>query len=201
MIEIEARGPIKTHEEHRVDKDDGHDRIVGRVTTAETTEVEIDFELPQGHVNIEGFAPSRIDWPMREIFGRFIRDTVDGNFEIVDREWETELTGDYWDWIQQAHRYQTERPYKSLIDCLELFSGWEETNTHAIDEAILQVDEETDYGHTEMGEMSDESWDHFRYQLNQIYEVEIPESYSNDDQDTSNTNDESRTNRQALRSS
>lgn len=201
MIEINASGPVKTYENSRIDWMDGIDPIVGTIITAETTEVKVDLELPQGHVNLEGFAPSRHDWTMRDVFGRYVRDTVDGHFELVESEWNVEIDGNYWDWIQQAHRYNTERPEKSLIDCLGLFLGWEETRNNAIEEAILQVHEETDYGSTESGELSSEERSLLRYQLNQIYEVTIPGSYRNDDEeDTNNTINESQANRQSLRS-
>lgn len=143
MIELIASGPVHLANDTRVDRKDGHDRIRGRVTVSRELEVDLDLEFEQGHVNLEGYAPSYVDWPLKEILGPYIRgalDAPDREIEIPGDEWDVDLRGEWWDWVQQAHRYQTERPERSLLDCLTLFSRWDEVDNRSIERAKGKLD-------------------------------------------------------------
>lgn len=184
MIELIAKGPVRVTEDHDVDKQDGWDPIHGTVRTTRELEVTVDLEFPQGHVNLEGYAPSSpgVDYALAESIGRYVSDAVDppsrgGGIRLVSDEWSVELAGEWFDWIQQAHRYQVERSDMSIVDCLRRFKSWEETSDRALDRAVVEADGATGLSTVEMGLMSDSDYERLSDVLNHIDGVRIPESY------------------------
>lgn len=166
MIELVARGPVSIRSETRIDRQDGHDSIYGRVTTSRYPVIEIDLEFEQGHVNLEGYSTQHSS--VEEALGGFLPDEVDS---VPDRrEWDIEMWGEWWDWVQQAHRYQTERPHYSIIDCLDLFRGWPETDSDTLTRAIEEVSEGTELGDVEMSNLSDSDKTRLRGELRSLNE-------------------------------
>lgn len=172
MIEIIAEGPVPiVTDDRRINRQDGHDRITGRSEVRDELTVFIDLELPQGHVNLEGFVLSPYSTNPWEIVGRYvdIDDSCVDRDRIDRRDWSVDLRGEWWDWIQQAHRYQTERPTESIVSCLELFRSWDETDTSTLDLAIKRVENSTDVRELaaiQMGELTDTEYGKLRRRLN-----------------------------------
>lgn len=183
MIELIATGTIEQIEDNRINRDDGHDSIYGRVSTIETIEVDIDLEFAQGHVNLEGYSPSAYDRPIQECIGRFFYDQIDRpqqDIRFVENTWEIKLQGENYDWIQQAHRYVTERPDMSIREALAYFKQWSETKTETIETAIEVVENQVEHATTEVGELSDTEWMELEESLNGLLNVSIPVSYANE---------------------
>lgn len=182
MIELIAEGPVEVCKDGRFGpRKDGHDTIAGRVELTRTSEVRVDVEFEQGHVNLEGYVPSHVEWPVEECVGGFVSEAMDlpyGMLEYEDREWTIELRGEWWDWIQQAHRYMTERPRLSVLDALRLFRGWNETDDDTLGDAIANA-KRCSMAQYEAGELTQDDWVDLRTELNHGFEhVSIPESYS-----------------------
>lgn len=181
MIEIIAEGPIEIEIENpRIDRLDGWDPIVGRVDVIETRRARIDIELPQGHVNLEGYAPSAYgSGGATESIGGFVRRAVDEpNVRLVDDEWSVELAGEWFDWIQQADRYVVERPRMSIAAALSLFRSWDETSDRQLNKALDAVLNEIDDAEVPVRELDDDERDRMRSRLRGLgMYVDIPESY------------------------
>lgn len=178
MIEVIAEGPVYVEQDERIDRQSGHDRIAGRVTTTQEREVKVDLEFPQGYVNLEGYAPSQVSWPIEEIFGRYIEFETN-HVRIETREWDVSIEGEWFDWIQQAHRYQTERPDRSIVGCLQYFGVWDETSARTLKTAVQNAREYAgELADREMGQMDDDVYAELRRSLNEAEHVQIPESYT-----------------------
>lgn len=183
MIELIASGPIEQIEDTKISRDDGHDSIYGRVSIIDRSTIEIDLEFEQGHVNLEGYAPSASSWSVSECIGRFIREGIDDNlaqFELIDNDWTVELRGEIYDWIQQAHRYVTERPDMSIHSALGYFKTWDETKSSTIESARGIVERRVEHGTKNVGELSNTEWVELEESLNGLTNVSIPESYSDE---------------------
>lgn len=175
MIELIATGPVESVEDERIRKTDGHDSIHGTVSITRRTEAEIDLEFSQGHVNLEGYAPSV--YGDRAMPLGSVQYHIPEGFEPIADEWDVRLAGEWFDWVQQAHRYQTERPDRSLVGHLTLFSRWDETDGRSIDRALEEV-EHIPLSGKAPADMNDGEWDRLRRELNTLENVSIPESYS-----------------------
>lgn len=172
MIEIIARGPVRIRDDERIDYQSGWDTIHGRVTTVTEPVIEIDLEFDQGYVNLEGWSTQH--FPIDEIYDRFL---PDGTVEVPDREWDVEFRGEWWDWVQQAHRYQVERPGMTIADCLNIFRSWPETDDDVIDRALQEVNDVLG-ANTPMGDLSDRQYARVTEDLAALHDsLRIPESY------------------------
>lgn len=180
MIELTAEGPVTVCKDGDFGpRKDGHDTVWGAVELTRKTHVDIVVEFEQGHVNLEGYAPSHVGWPIDECIGGFVSEAMDlpyGMLNYEDREWDVKLRASYEDWIQQAHRYMTERPNMSLLNALNRFQSWDETDDDTLELAKSEV------AWADLSEYPPKSdvfdWDVLRVQLNELDHVEIPESYS-----------------------
>lgn len=179
MIELIASGEIESRGTGSgIDCRDGHDPVCGSVSVTTRREVSVDVEFPQGHVNLEGYAPSAGDRIAREAIGHWVEQSVDvADFEMVGSTWDVRLDGNWWDWVQQAHRYVVERPDLSLLGALNRFMQWDETDSRALDTAATKVPTERVTA-TEVGDLPDDEWDELRTVLNGLGNVQIPESYA-----------------------
>lgn len=175
MIELVAQGPVETSTDEKVRKKSGHDDIYGRVTTTTRETVEIDLEFPQGYVNLEGYAPS--SHHCVDPLGSVSAYVPDGSEPIAD-EWDVALYGEWFDWVQQAHRYVTERPDESIVSCLETFKNWDETDSDTIGRAIDVATFETELATRLTGDLDAPELELLRAELNDLENVQIPESYS-----------------------
>lgn len=164
MIELIASGPVRLVEDTDIRRRDGDDSIHGRVKVTRQVEVDIDLEFPQGHVNLEGFSPSGGDLPVREMVIPYVRGAMPDHGadieHVSDDEWSVELWGEWWDWVQAAHRYQVERPRYSIVGILKFFRSWEETDSDTIELAISKVEQMTALASKPMKDLDDEAYDH-----------------------------------------
>lgn len=181
MIELYAEGPMVESHENGIDHYDGHDRITGTVTIEPTRDVQITLEFPHGHVNLESFAPSVGSASLKEIFGPYVEHTgmILHRQMFPSNEWSIWLLGEWYDWVQQAHRYMGDRERLSLQSALRKMGTWEETSSEDIAEAIERVDD-VDASNAPLETLDDAEREKLREELNGLPEVDIPESYTND---------------------
>lgn len=183
-ITARLSGTVTVAQSHKTDGYGGHDQYFTANTVKKTVEASASIEFPYGHVNIEGYVLSKY---YNDEYDMLLSFCVDENPALEDwriledaTDLSVELYGEWWDWIQQAHRYQTERPSKSILDCLSQFRSWEETNDDALHGAINRAKEATGLVKTDCRDLSDRDHETLRDALNDLENVEIPESYARD---------------------
>jgi len=138
MLEITASGPIEQTEEYRNQGEDGRDPYQGSATLTRRPHLRCTLELPNGHVNLEGFAPSSYGgtdpgWSLSRIARCSGHDLAESEADAVADQWTVTIRGEWWDWLDAAHRYGDERPGETAYDHLTRFSRWDETETRTFE--------------------------------------------------------------------
>lgn len=162
MIEVVLTGTVQLAKTYRENGSDGHAEYSLANTVKRTVEVSATKEFHHGYVNLEGYVLSR-HWLRSEDalhqFGIPENDAIE-DWRILEdsADLEVEMRGEAWDWIEQAVRYVTERPALSVIDALEQFRSWDETDADVINRADSTARSATAAVNTESGSFSDGSW-------------------------------------------
>lgn len=160
MIEVTLTGTVYVAESHRHDPPESADWSLTS-TVAQTVDIEATKEFPDGYVNLEGYALSGYAGVRTEDIlhsFRLSENPALGGKEIVPDGTEVEVVmrGDWWDWAQQAVKYATERPSKSVAGCLSLFETWDETGS-GVEQALDRLDGVPHF-RDEVGDLSDTEW-------------------------------------------
>jgi len=136
MVHVEYRATGHEREQtHKSDLRDGSDQKREVVTVVSEVEVEIDIEMPGGHVNLEAYAPDYAP----DCVAETVQDMAPENVEIDGRTIETTIMGNSDEWITQARRYISERPSMDVFDALEQFRRWDSTDSGTIDTAMQRA--------------------------------------------------------------
>jgi hypothetical protein len=136
MVHVEYRANGHEREQtHKSDLRDGNDQKREVVTVTREVEVEIDIEMPGGHVNLEAYAPDYAPDCVHET----VQDMAPENVEINGRTIEAHILGNSDEWLTQARRYISERPSMDVFDALAKFRKWDSTDDAAIDRAMQRA--------------------------------------------------------------
>ncbi len=136
MVHVEYRANGHEREQtHKEDLMNGSDRQREVVTVVSEVEVEIDIEMPGGHVNLEAYAPSYAP----DCVAETVQDMAPENVEIDGKTLETYIHGNREEWLTQARRYISERPSMDVFDALEMFRKWDSTDSGSIDAAMQRA--------------------------------------------------------------
>jgi len=178
MIELRATGPVQFRVSNDFDYEDGHDRIVGNAEFDRTSDAVVEVEFTNGHVNLEAFVPSNIGEPVLTCLEQFVSDLPFSEntteWFLLEEQWDVVLYGEWRDWIQQADRWISERPDRSLVSALERFKRWDETKTTTLETAIVKLDY-VDGAETPIGELTTGEYAGMCVQLNELgVSVDIP---------------------------
>lgn len=133
-VEYTANG-YEREETHKNRLRDGSDQKREVVHVTRDVQVEIDIEMPGGHVNLEAYAPSYAP----DCVAETVQDMAPENVEIDGKTLETYIHGNSDEWITQARRYISERPSMDVFDALEMFRKWDSTDSGSIDAAMQRA--------------------------------------------------------------
>lgn len=161
MIDVQLDGTVEASARHRDSGQDGRaDYAVENILSVEVS-ITARKEFPHGYVNLEGYVLSRHWTTERDLIHAFEVDQNEAleDFEIdpATADLSVEIGGDGWSWVEQAVRYVTERPNKSVLDALQQFKSWDETNGRELDKAIARS-EDKPYTDEPAGGLTQREW-------------------------------------------
>jgi len=134
-VEYDATATVTEVDEYENVRD-GHDKKEKRLQMTSERRVLLKYEFPTGYVNLEGYAPR---YTPEYVHERIEHDTPD-NAKVQYDTLEATIYGNSDEWITQARRYIAERPDMDVLDALNLFLGWDCTESYGVERAIAEVE-------------------------------------------------------------
>lgn len=124
-VEYQIDGTIREQIRNETRRD-GRDKVGESVVMTDERSFELYYEFPTGHVNLEGYCPSRVPDTVAENVEAEINRSYGGNGEIETdtRTLETTVAGGEDEWIKQARRWISERPDHTVESALEYFASF-----------------------------------------------------------------------------
>jgi len=117
-------------------KDNG-DPVITSLQVTHDVKVEVEIEMPDGHVNLEAYAPARAPDSVAE---RIQHDHTAEHIEVDTSTIETNMWATSDQWVRVARRWISERPDHDVTSALQVFRGWDCTDSGVLDTAIETVE-------------------------------------------------------------
>ena len=148
MVLVIYRAEGTSYQTGRERSPDAADPRFTTVQVAEDVSIQVEIELPNGHVNLDAYsirtAPDHVAEDVQHTVGKHVDDRIEVDAGTI----ESTIDGSADAWVRAARRWITERVEEGdthreeVRSALDRFDSWDDTQ--GVKSAILQLDEYDD---------------------------------------------------------